>query len=111
MDAGGNLIVTGRAGDTIITGGENVAPAEVEAVLESHPAVAEAGVHGVPDPDWGERVVATVVLKAGQTASEEELQDYCRVRLAGYKLPRAYRFSPQLPRTVSGKLLRRSLEE
>lgn len=108
---GGNLIVTGRAGDTIITGGENVAPAEVEAVLESHPAVAEAAVHGVPDPDWGERVVATVVLKAGHTATADELRGYCRVRLAGYKMPRVYRFSLELPRTVSGKLLRRSLEE
>ncbi|CAA9533355.1 MAG: O-succinylbenzoic acid--CoA ligase [uncultured Solirubrobacteraceae bacterium] len=111
IDGAGNLVVTGRAGDTIITGGENVAPAEVEAVLESHPAVAEAAVHGAPDPEWGERVVATVVLRAGQTATEEELRSYCRVRLAGYMMPRVYRFSPQLPRTVSGKLLRRSLEE
>jgi O-succinylbenzoic acid--CoA ligase len=108
---GGNLHVTGRAGDTIITGGENVAPAEVEAVLESHPAVAEAGVHGAPDPEWGERVVATIVLRAGHTATAEELRGYCRVRLAGYKMPRVYKFSPELPRTASGKLLRRSLEE
>jgi O-succinylbenzoic acid--CoA ligase len=108
---GGELIVTGRAGDTIVTGGENVAPAEVEAVLESHPAVAEAAVHGAPDREWGERVVATVVLRAGETATDEELRGYCRVRLAGYKVPRAYRFSPELPRTASGKLLRRSLEE
>ncbi|HEV2784823.1 MAG TPA: AMP-binding protein, partial [Solirubrobacteraceae bacterium] len=111
LDAHGNLTVTGRAGDTIITGGENVEPAEVEAVLESHPAVAEAAVHGVPDPAWGERVVATVVLKPGETATEEDLRGYCRVRLAGYKLPRVYRFSRELPRTVSGKLLRRFLEE
>lgn len=107
----GRLRVTGRAGDTIITGGENVAPAEVEAVLESHPSVAEAAVHGTPDPEWGERVVATIVLRAGETATEEELRGYCRVRLAGYKMPRVYRFSPELPRTASGKLLRRSLEE
>jgi len=111
LDAEGNLIVTGRAGDTIITGGENVAPAEIEAVLESHPAVAEAAVHGAPDPEWGERVVATIVLRAGQTATEEELRGYCRVRLAGYKMPRVYRFAPGLPRTTSGKLMRRSLED
>ncbi|MEA2155258.1 MAG: o-succinylbenzoate---CoA ligase [Solirubrobacteraceae bacterium] len=111
LDAEGNLTVTGRAGDTIITGGENVAPAEVEAVLASHPAVAEAGVHGAPDPEWGQRVVATVVLRAGKTASEDELRGYCRVRLAGYKVPRVFRFVPELPRTVSGKLLRRALEE
>jgi O-succinylbenzoic acid--CoA ligase len=111
LDAAGHLTVTGRAGDTIISGGENVAPAEVEAVLESHPAVAEAAVHGVADPEWGERVVATVVLRAGDTATVDELRGYCRVRLAGYKVPRMFRFTHELPRTVSGKLLRRSLEE
>ena len=111
LDAAGDLTVTGRAGDTIITGGENVAPAEVEAVLESHPAVAEAAVHGAPDPEWGERVVATVVLRDGETATADELRGYCRVRLAGYKVPRVFRFTHELPRTVSGKLLRRSLEE
>jgi O-succinylbenzoic acid--CoA ligase len=110
LDQDGNLTVTGRAGDTIVTGGENVAPAEVEAVLESHPAVAEAGVHGVPDPSWGERIVATVVLRAGATATTDELRGYCRVRLAGYKVPKAIRFSLELPRTGSGKLLRRNLE-
>ena len=111
LDEDGNLTVTGRAGDTIITGGENVAPTEVEAVLSGHPAVAEAGVHGAPDPEWGQRVVATVVLRADQTATEDDLRGYCRVRLAGYKVPRAIRFAPELPKTVSGKLLRRSLEE
>jgi O-succinylbenzoic acid--CoA ligase len=111
LDAAGHLTVTGRAGDTIISGGENVAPAEVEAVLESHPAVAEAAVHGVADPEWGERVVATVVLREGDTATVDELRGYCRVRLAGYKVPRMFRFTHELPRTVSGKLLRRSLEE
>ena len=111
LDAAGRLTVTGRAGDTIITGGENVAPAEVEAVLESHPAVAEAAVHGAPDPEWGERVVATVVLCGPDTATADELRGYCRVRLAGYKVPRVFRFTHELPRTVSGKLLRRSLED
>jgi O-succinylbenzoic acid--CoA ligase len=111
LDADGHLTVTGRAGDTIITGGENVAPAEVEAVLESHPAVAEAAVHGVADPEWGERVVATVVLNEADTATADELRGYCRVRLAGYKVPRVVRFTHELPRTVSGKILRRSLED
>jgi O-succinylbenzoic acid--CoA ligase len=111
LDPAGELTVTGRAGDTIITGGENVAPTEVEAVLAGHPAVAEAGVHGAPDPEWGQRVVATVVLHAGKTATEDDLRGYCRVRLAGYKVPRVFRFAPELPKTVSGKLLRRSLEE
>jgi O-succinylbenzoic acid--CoA ligase len=111
LDGAGNLVVTGRAGDTIITGGENVAPTEVEAVLAEHPAVAEAAVHGAADPEWGQRVVATVVLRAGKTATAEDLRGYCRVRLAGYKVPRVVRFAPELPKTVSGKLLRRSLED
>ncbi len=111
LDADGNLIVTGRAGDTIISGGENIAPADVEAVLESHPAVAEAAVHGALDAEWGERVVATIVLRDAQTATVDELRGYCRVRLAGYKVPRVIRFARELPRTVSGKLLRRSLED
>jgi O-succinylbenzoic acid--CoA ligase len=111
LDAAGNLTVTGRAGDTIITGGENVAPTEVEAILAGHPAVAEAGVHGAPDPEWGQRVVATVVLRADRTATEDDLRGYCRVRLAGYKVPRVIRFAPELPKTASGKLLRRKLEE
>lgn len=111
LDEDGNLTVTGRAGDTIVTGGENVAPAEVEAVLESHPAVAEAGVHGAPDATWGERVVATVVLRAGATATIDELRGYCGVRLAGYKVPKVFRFSLELPKTATGKLLRRDLEE
>lgn len=109
LDAEGNLTVTGRAGDTIVTGGENVAPAEVEAVIESHPALAEAAVHGAPDTEWGERVVATVVLHAGMGATGEELRAHCRARLAGYKVPKAFYFAAELPRTPSGKLLRRLL--
>ncbi|MCA1657362.1 MAG: AMP-binding protein, partial [Actinobacteria bacterium] len=111
LDDVGNLTVTGRAGDTIITGGENVAPAEVEAVLAAHPDIEEAAVHGAPDAEWGQRVVATVVLRAGKTATEDDLRGYCRVRLAGYKVPKEFRFSPDLPRTESGKLLRRDLED
>ena len=111
LDDQGNLAVTGRAADTIVTGGENVAPAEVEAVLAAHPAVADVAVHGVPDPDWGERIVATIVRAAGTTATEQELAGYCRVRMARYKVPKEFRFSLDLPRTQSGKLLRRDLEE
>ncbi|MGH2917620.1 MAG: AMP-binding enzyme, partial [Solirubrobacteraceae bacterium] len=111
LDDAGNLTVAGRAGDTIVTGGENVAPAEIEAVLESHPAVAEAAVHGAADPEWGERVVATVVIHPSATATGEELAGYCRVRLAGYKVPKAFSFVAELPRTPSGKLLRRFLED
>jgi len=111
LDAAGNLTVTGRAADTIVTGGENVAPAEVEAVLCSHPAVADAAVHGELEAQWGEQVVATIVLRPGMTATAPELAGYCRARMAHYKVPKRFGFSPQLPRTQSGKLLRRYLEE
>lgn len=102
---GGRLRVIGRKSDTIITGGENVAPAEVEAVLEQHPRVVEAAVVGRPDPEWGEAVVALVVGDAG----EEELRAFCRERLAAFKVPKRVEAVRSLPRTASGKLLRRGL--
>jgi o-succinylbenzoate---CoA ligase len=107
IDAAGHLHITGRKADTIISGGENVAPTEVEAVLAEHPAVAEAGVHGRPDPEWGEAVVATVVLRT--EATEAELRAFAATRLAPYKVPKAITFVDALPRTGSGKLLRRAL--
>jgi o-succinylbenzoate---CoA ligase len=105
----GRLAIVGRKTDTIVTGGENVAPAEVEAVLEAHPAVAEAAVHARSDPEWGEAVVATVVLRPGAEADIAELQAFARARLAPFKVPKALSFAAQLPRTPSGKLLRRDL--
>ncbi len=109
FDGAGRLHVVGRKADTIITGGENVAPAEVEAVLEQHPAVAEAAVHGRPDDEWGEAVVATVVLSAAVTP--EELQAYVAARLAPFKVPkRIVATDEPLPRNGSGKLLRRELQ-
>jgi O-succinylbenzoic acid--CoA ligase len=107
VDKRGHLHITGRKADTIITGGENVAPTEVEAVLAEHPAVAEAAVHGRPDPQWGEAVVATVVLRGA--ATEEELRAFAAERLAPFKVPKAIAFTDALPRTSSGKLLRRAL--
>jgi O-succinylbenzoic acid--CoA ligase len=109
LDAEGNLHVTGRKADTIVTGGENVAPAEVEAVLAEHPAVAEAAVHGRPDPEWGEAVVATVVLRPGAQAGPEELRAHVAARLAPHQVPKAVGFAETLPRTPSGKLLRHAL--
>ncbi|HEX8206052.1 MAG TPA: AMP-binding protein [Solirubrobacteraceae bacterium] len=105
----GRLAIVGRKADTIITGGENVAPAEVEQVLEQHPAVEEAAVHGRPDPEWGEAVVATVVLRS--EASEDELRAYVAERLDPFKVPKSVsaRREP-LPRTASGKLQRGALE-
>lgn len=105
----GRLLVSGRIDDTIITGGENVSPVEVEAVLEAHPAVAEAAVHGRPDAEWGQRVTATVVLRPGAESSEAALLAHCRATLAPFKVPKGLRFASTLPRTPSGKLLRRLL--
>ena len=109
LDDDGRLVITGRKSDTIITGGENVAPTEVEDVLAAHPAVADAGVHARPDPEWGEAIVAAVVLRDGQRVSERELQEHCAARLARFKVPKEVRFVSELPRTGSGKLLRRHL--
>ncbi len=107
LDERGRLTITGRKADTIVTGGENVAPAEVEAVLLAHPAVADAGVYGRPHPEWGEELHATVVLHA--PADEPQLQAHVAAHLARYKVPKRIVFAGRLPRTPSGKLLRREL--
>jgi O-succinylbenzoic acid--CoA ligase len=109
LDARGRLTVTGRKADTIVTGGENVAPAEVEAVLLRHPAVADAGVYGRPHPEWGEAVVASVVLRDGAAIDVEELRAHVAVHLARFKVPKEIGVVARLPRTPSGKLLRREL--
>jgi O-succinylbenzoic acid--CoA ligase len=105
--ADGRLEIVGRKSDTIVTGGENVAPAEVEAALLAHPAVADAGVFGRPDPEWGEAVTASVVLR--EPADPQELREWVADRLARFKVPKAVEVAEQLPRNASGKLLRREL--
>jgi acyl-CoA synthetase (AMP-forming)/AMP-acid ligase II len=109
LDADGYLFLTGRAGDLIIRGGENVAPAEVEAVLYEHPDVLEAGVVGVPDETWGERVAAVIALRDGATATAEDLVAYCAERLASFKRPEQVVVVDELPRTSTGKVVRRDL--
>jgi o-succinylbenzoate---CoA ligase len=109
LDAEGYLYVLDRRDDLIVSGGENVYPAEVEAALLAHPAVEEAGVIGTQDAQWGRRVTGVVVRRAGGTVSAEELIAFCRQRLAGYKVPRAIEFRAALPRNAAGKLLRREL--
>jgi O-succinylbenzoic acid--CoA ligase len=109
FDERSRLEIVGRKADTIVTGGENVAPAEVEAVLLGHVAVADAAVHPRAHPEWGEAVVATVVLRDGAAVTPEELRAYCAERLAAFKVPKAVEFVEGLPRTPSGKLLRRKL--
>jgi o-succinylbenzoate---CoA ligase len=110
FDDRGRLRITGRRSETIVSGGENVAPAEVEAVLLDHPAISDAGVFGRADRQWGEAVVAVVVAHDGSAPDPQELRDFCAERLASFKVPKAIAFAPELPRTVSGKLLRRELE-
>ena len=109
IDADGYVYVTGRLKEIIITGGENVSPAEVEAVLGRHAAVAEAAVFGIPDPRWGERVAAAVVTRGAVTA--EALQEHVAQSLARFKLPRTIVFLDSLPKTSAGKVKRAELRE
>jgi o-succinylbenzoate---CoA ligase len=109
LDAEGYLYVLDRRDDLIVSGGENVYPAEVEAALLAHPGVEEAGVIGVADAEWGRRVTGVVVRRAAASVSAEDLIAFCRQRLAGYKVPRAIEFRTALPRNAAGKLLRREL--
>ncbi len=111
LDDDGYLYVLDRRDDLIISGGENVYPAEIEAALASHPDVVEAGVTGVPDERWGQVVVAAVVLRPGAAITEDDLRTHCRERLAGYKTPSRIRFVDTLPRNTIGKLLRREVRE
>ena len=104
LDADGLLHVEGRIKELIVTGGENVAPVEVEQVLLRHPQVVDAGVAGLPDPEWGEAIVAFVVLR--ETVAEEDLRSWCRARLPGFKVPKRIEPVADLPRNASGKLLR-----
>ncbi|GAA0657852.1 o-succinylbenzoate--CoA ligase [Salarchaeum japonicum] len=109
IDASGRLHVLNRQSDRIITGGENVHPAEVLDVLRDHPAVTEAAVVGLDDPEWGERVAALVVPE-GETDADE-IRAFCRERLAGYKVPRTVAFADDLPRTASGTVDRAAVRE
>lgn len=110
FDERGRLQISGRISETIVSGGENVSPIEVEEVLKQHPAVADAGVFGRPDPEWGEAVVAVVVPQDAGAVGTAELREFCAARLAAFKVPKAVHFAGQLPRTQSGKLLRRQLD-
>jgi long-chain acyl-CoA synthetase len=111
LDDAGYLFLTDRIKDMIVSGGENVFPVEVEEALAQHPAVDQVAVIGVPDERWGETVKALVVLRPGAVASADELTAFARERLAGYKLPRSVDFVTDLPRTPSGKVLKRELRE
>jgi long-chain acyl-CoA synthetase len=109
LDADGFLYIHDRVKDMIISGGENIYPAEVESALFGHPAVADVGVIGVPDERWGEAVKAIVVRRAGVAVTEAELITYCRECIANYKAPKSVDFADTLPRNASGKILKREL--
>jgi long-chain acyl-CoA synthetase len=112
QDGEGYLYILDRLKDMIVTGGENVYSGEVEAVLYTHPAIREAAVFGIPDPKWGELVMAAVVTKPGMTLSSEDVTVHCRGALATYKIPRRVEFFlEELPKTGSGKILKRALRE
>ncbi len=111
VDAEGYVYIQDRVKDMIVSGGENVYPREVENVLFEHPAVGDAAVIGVPDERWGEAVKAIVVLRPDRSATAQELIDFCRGKLAGYKLPRSVDVVPALPRNATGKVLKTQLRE
>ena len=109
IDADGFLYVEDRLGDLIVSGGENILPAEVEEVLLRHPAVADAAAVGRTDPEWQQAVAAVVVLRDGADVRADELRRHCAQSLAGFKVPKRFEFVAELPRTASGKLLRRAI--
>jgi long-chain acyl-CoA synthetase len=110
-DEEGFFYIVDRMKDMIITGGENVYSREVEEVLYLHPSVSEAAVVGLPDPVWGENVTAVVVLRPDTTATEAEIIATARDRLAGFKKPKRVIFVDELPKTVSGKIIKRELRD
>ena len=111
MDGSGYLNIVGRIKDMVIRGGENISPAEIEDVLFQHPAVASAQVIGVPDERMGEELMAWVVLREGESASADGIQDFCRERLAHFKVPRYVKFTDEFPMTVTGKIQKFKMRE
>jgi fatty-acyl-CoA synthase len=111
FDEGGRLFIEGRSDDMIVSGGENVFPAEIEDLIASHPDVVEAAVIGIPDPDFGQRLKAFVVAREGTGLSEKDVKDHVKRNLARYKVPREVELLDELPRNPTGKVLKRELQE
>ena len=109
LDEDGYLFITDRAKDMIVSGGVNIYPAEIEAALEQHPAIYDVAVFGIPSEEWGEAVHATVVLAPGTSLTADEIKTFGKEHLASYKVPRSVDFLEELPRTGSGKILKRQL--
>jgi acyl-CoA synthetase (AMP-forming)/AMP-acid ligase II len=112
-DSEGYYYIVDRKDNMIITGGEHVYPSEVEEVLSRHPKVFDVAVTGIPDEKWGEAVKAVVILKEGEKATEEEIIEWSRGKMAGYKKPKSINFisTSEMPRTTTGKILHRKLRE
>jgi acyl-CoA synthetase (AMP-forming)/AMP-acid ligase II len=111
MDEDGYIYLAGRSDDMIIRGGENISPAEVESVLYSNPKIEEAAIIGIPDPKWGQVPRAIVALKKREAATPEEIMEYCKSELAGFKRPKSIIFVDSLPRNQMGKVLKNELRE
>jgi len=111
VDEDGFIYIVDRANDAIISGGENIYPAEIERVIDNHPNVLESAAFGVPDERWGEAVMAAVVLKPGESATPAEIVEFCKENMASFKKPKYVEFMDALPRNASGKILKRVLRE
>ncbi|PYP39743.1 MAG: AMP-binding protein, partial [Gemmatimonadetes bacterium] len=111
MDGEGYVNIVGRIKDMIIRGGENIYPREIEEFLYGHPKIRDVQVIGVPDEKFGEEVMAWVILKPGAGATPEEMREWCRARVAHYKVPRYWRFTDAFPMTVTGKVQKFRMKE
>jgi fatty-acyl-CoA synthase len=111
MDADGYVRITGRLKEMIIRGGENIYPAEIEEFLFTHPKIAQVAVFGIPDKFYGEVVMAWVQLHAGQSATEDEITDFCKEKIAHFKIPAHIWFVEEFPMTVTGKLQKFRMRE
>jgi len=110
LDPDGYLVIVDRLKELIITGGENVYPREVEEVLYARPEIQECAVIGLPDREWGERVVAFIVLIPGHSQAPEDLKSFLRARLSPYKVPKEFIVVRELPKSPAGKILKRALK-
>ena len=111
IDADGYVRITGRIKELLIRGGENIAPKEIEDLLRSNPKIVDVYVYGVPDERLGEEVAAAINLKQGESASTEEMREFCEGRIAKFKIPRSIRFVDSFPMTASGKVQKFKLRE
>jgi fatty-acyl-CoA synthase len=111
MDENGYCKITGRIKNMIIRGGENIYPREIEEFLYTHPKVSDIQVYGVPDKKYGEQVMASIILKKGQTMTEDEVRDFCRDKIANYKIPKYVNFVDSYPMTASGKIQKFKMRE